>query len=154
MSFGPVVIEHIPHHRFVKRPSRGCAVCGRAKTHPDHHAYPESFNEGGSGHNHFAYQNAKKAWQARLIKLLAASELPRPLARVVVEGELTFTRRFGKGPDQENFRYPLSKFLGDAMVEGGWIVDDDWGRFEFGGLAYRLEPAGTPRMVLTVFPTL
>jgi hypothetical protein len=151
----PVEVVREPDHEFVgpRKPREKCQVCGRVASNLAHHAYPESFNEGGSGHNIWAYQNAKKAWTGVLIALLEQAELPRPLSRVLVEGELTFPRRYGKGPDQENYRYPLSKFLGDALVEGGWLPDDRWDLFEFGGLAYRLE-RGVQRMRLIVFGTV
>jgi hypothetical protein len=142
-------------HEFVgPKVSRArCEQCGKGQTNVIHHAFPESMNTGGSGWDHFAYQNAKKQWMQVLGEMLAEAELPKPLARVLVEGELTFPRRFSKGPDQENYRYPLSKFLGDTLVEGGWIADDNWERFEFGGLAYRLE-RGVQRMRLIVFGSL
>jgi hypothetical protein len=41
--------------------------------------------------------------------------------------------------DQGNFRYFIEKALGDALVAGGWLADDDWDHYEFGGLAKTYE---------------
>jgi hypothetical protein len=37
-------------------------------------------------------------------------------------------------------------------VEGGWLADDDWARFEFGGLAASYEK-GVSRTRLLLFPS-
>lgn len=145
----PVEIEHRRGHRFEKRANRGCGICGRAKTHPDHHGAPPSMNTLGSG-NQFAYQAAKKLWQQRLIVLLEASELPRPLGRVMVEGRVCFPDRIRR--DQGNHRFFLEKALGDALTEGGWLADDDWTRYSFGDLAATYEK-GESWTRLIVFPT-
>lgn len=139
-QIAPVEIVHARDHRFVKPPkgSRGCRhdtggkACGRAKLSPLHYGAVPSLNESGSGANHFAYQNAKKALEQRLIELLDATPLPRGLAKVTVEGQMCFPDRGRR--DQGNFRYFVEKCLGDALVTGGWIEDDDWDRYEFGGL--------------------
>lgn len=142
----PVEIIHRRDHKLVKGPkgSRGCkailadgSTCGRAKTDPVHHGPPPSLNASGSGGNHFAYQEAKKRWQAMLTELLDATDLPRPCAGVLVEGRCCFPDRIRR--DQGNFRYFIEKALGDALVAGGWLADDDWDHYEFGGLAKTYE---------------
>lgn len=151
-TFEPVTLEHVRDHAFEKRATRGCGVCGRAKTHPDHHGTPPSMNVLGSG-NQFLYQAIKKSWQPLLIGLLEESELPRPLSAVLVEGEVTFPDRTKR--DQGNFRGPLEKVLGDALKEGGWLGDDKWfpvRLYEFGNLVALYEK-GVARLRLTVFPT-
>lgn len=147
--FEPVTLEVVRHHAFEKRASRGCRVCGRAKTHIEHAGAPPSMNVLGSG-NQFVYQAHKKAWQLALIEQLEAVELPRPLSRVVAEGEVTFPDR--RKRDQGNHRFFLEKALGDALTEGGWLEDDDWERFEFGGLAAAYEK-GVSRTRIMVFPS-
>ncbi len=144
----PVEITHVRDHAFVKRSQRGCGECGKAKTHPDHHGYPPSMNLLGSG-NQFAFRAMKQAWQDRLAELLGDAELPTGLDRVVVEGVLTVPDRVRR--DQGNHRFMLEKALGDALVEGGWLDDDDWTRYEFGGLSLRYEK-GVAAMRLIVFP--
>lgn len=155
----PVELVHTRAHRFVKEQrAKGCGHvlesgkrCGRAKTNPLHHGPPPSLNVQGSGANHFAYQNAKKAWMERLTELLEGSDLPRGLAGVFVEGEATFPDRIRR--DQGNFRYFVEKALGDALKAGQWIEDDDWERYEFGRLAKRYEK-GVASMRLMIFPNV
>jgi hypothetical protein len=145
----PVELVHELDHRFQRRAKRGCGVCGRAKTHITHAGAAPSLNVLGSG-NQFAFQAHKRAWQDRLVELLERADLPRPLARVVAEGEVTFPDRIRR--DQGNHRFMLEKALGDALTEGGWLPDDDWTRYEFGGLAARYE-RGVSRTRLMLFPT-
>ena len=146
----PVEIEHRRDHAFVKQSKRPCADCGRPKTHPVHLGGPQSLNVGGSGSNHFAYQTAKKQWQAVFTALLEATGLPTGLARIVVEGERGFPDRTRR--DQGNFRFMIEKALGDALVTGGWLEDDDWQRYSFGDLAYRYKK-GEAWTRLMLFPT-
>jgi len=133
------MIEHFRECRFEAKPDgkRGCAKCNLAKGHRAHFGRPESFNEGGSGTNWHAYQGKKRALMSLLSTLIEGTGLPRGLGRVQVEGKMVFGRRPGaKGPDQGNFRFPLEKALGDALEDGGWLVQDDWTRYQFGNLEY------------------
>lgn len=133
---------------------QGCARCGAAKGDRSHVGAPPSLNVLGSG-DPAIYMGMKARWQEHLVELLDASGLPRGLAYVLVEGEITFPDRGRR--DQGNFRVLIEKALGDALVHGwdgvpgGWLEDDDWTRFEFGGLAYRYEP-GVSRTRLMIFP--
>lgn len=130
----------------------GCERCGLAKAHPDHMGQPPSMNIFGSG-NPRVYQSVKKAWSEHLTLLLEQTSLPKGLQRVVVEGEVTFPRRpSAKGPDQGNFRAPLEKILGDVLEAGGWLSNDNWASYEFGGLAHRYE-AGVSATHLIIFPS-
>lgn len=147
--FEPVTIEIVQHHPFQKQSKRGCAVCGRAKTHPEHQGAAPSMNVLGSG-NQFAYQALKQTWQELLIRALEEADLPRPLGRVVAEGEVTFPDR--RRRDQGNHRFFVEKSLGDALTAGGWLEDDDWARYEFGGLAAVHEPK-VSRTRLILFPS-
>jgi len=113
-----------------------------------HVGTPKSLNVGGSSFNKHAYQAMKRGWEDRLIELLAAAGMPR-CERVVVEGLMTFPDR--RKRDQGNYRYMIEKALGDALVRGGWLLDDDWDRYEFGGLGYRYE-AGVSATRLVLFP--
>lgn len=158
---GPVEIEILRRCHFKAKPKHpdtgkkqlGCAACGLAKSHRDHLGQPPSLNVFGSG-NAMAYQGMKRTWTTLLLALLNASTLPKGLARVVVEGEVTFPRRASsKGPDQGNYRAPLEKVLGDVLEAGGWLSNDNWESYEFGGLAYRYE-RGVSRTRLLLFPTL
>lgn len=148
------MLEHRQKHKFVKvEGRRGCGDCGGLKKDIWHHGFPSSFNIGGSGRNHFAYQNEKKMWSAFFIEAMDTIGLPRGLGKIHVEGTLTFpTRRMNAtGPDQGNFRFSLEKFLGDALEEGGWIKSDNWLTYTFGNLEWRYEK-GVRGLQLVFFP--
>lgn len=145
----PVEIQVTRHHAFRKRPSgRGCAECGRAKTAIEHLGASSSLNALGSG-NQFAYQNLKKAWAEALTLALDVSGLPKGLGKIVVEGEMCFPDR--RRRDQGNHRFIVEKALGDALVAGGWLTDDTWNHYEFGGLRMRVDP-GQSWTRLMLFP--
>jgi hypothetical protein len=138
----PVSLVHEQTHSFAKKPDgkRGCAVCGLAMKDMSHHGYPASFNAGGSSKNPHTWQNEKKLWTAFFIAALEEAGLPKGLGRVIVKGRLTFpTKRMSRGPDQGNYRHPLEKHLGDALVEGGWLEDDNWLSYSFGDLGWAYE---------------
>jgi hypothetical protein len=148
-TFEPVTLELVRHHAFVKRTTRGCGVCGRAKTFVEHQGAPPSMRVLGSG-NQFLYQALKQSWQEALTAALEAESMPRGLSKVFAEGEATFPDR--RKRDQGNHRFFLEKCLGDALVAGGWLEDDDWDRFEFGGLQRAYEK-GVSRTRLMLFPS-
>jgi hypothetical protein len=147
----PVEVVLTRDHAFEKRTgkARGCAVCGGAKTAREHFGAPPSLNVLGSG-NVFAFQAIKKSLSEALRQGIEQTDLARPVARVLVEGECTFPDR--KKRDQGNHRALLEKALGDTLTEGGWLVDDDWSRYEFGNLAATYE-RGVSRLRLIIFPT-
>lgn len=148
---GAVLLTHERACAFVKRADgkRGCEVCGRGKTNPAHLGYPDSLNVGGSSENARAYQRKKRIWQGILTELLEGSGLPRGLERIDAEGTICFPTRARR--DQGNFRFMLEKALGDALVEGGWLADDDWARYEFGALR-RADQAGRAATSILLFP--
>lgn len=140
-----------PPHPDTGRKQLGCAHCGLAKLHADHLGQPPSVNIFGSG-DPMAFQAVKRAWHALLTEKLEASGLAKGMSYMLVEGEVTFPRRASaKGPDQGNFRGPLEKILGDVLEAGGWLPNDNWQSYEFGGLAYRYE-RGVSRTRLMLFP--
>ena len=147
----PVEVVLTRDHAFEKKPDkgRGCGICGGAKNARAHIGAPPSLNVLGSG-NVFAFQAIKKSLSEALREGLEQTDLPRPLGRVLVEGECTFPDR--KKRDQGNHRALLEKALGDTLTEGGWLTDDDWSRYEFGNLGTTYEKGGS-RLRLTVFPT-
>jgi hypothetical protein len=125
-----------------------CANCGLAKSDRRHLGAPPAFHKLGSGDRR-AYQAVKQQWQDVLTELLEESGLQRGLGRVMVEGEATFPEQLRR--DQGNYRILIEKALGDTLVAGGWLEDDDWARYEFGNLAYRYEH-GVSRTRLYLFP--
>ena len=62
---------------------------------------------------------------------------------------MTFPNRIKR--DQGNFRWMIEKALGDTLVGGGWLPDDTWDRYEFGGLTYKYEK-GVSATRLMLFP--
>ena len=148
----PVDLIHVRDHRFKKRPAKakGCAECGRAKTNMVHVGAPQSLNAEASQSTRFAYGNQKKAWQARLTKLLEDSGLPKGLVAVHVRGQVCFPDRTKR--DQGNHRFLVEKALGDALEKGGWISNDDWTRYQFGNLDYAYDK-GQSWTALTIFPS-
>lgn len=133
-------------------------------------------NAGGATGKSWAYLRAKRMWglifrallgheagttavvpkpgtKATMIEIPVNrdGELPHGMARVLVEGAVTFPDRIRR--DQGNYRSTIEKFLGDALVEGGWIPDDDWSHYEFGNLERRYEK-GVRRVTLTMFPAM
>lgn len=77
-----------------------------------------------------SFARLKKQWQAQFEMLLMSLGLPRPIpieGPMHVEVVLRFKDR--RRRDSENYRVLLSKALGDALVNGGWLADDtddDW----------------------------
>lgn len=151
MSLEPVELEWTRACHFKKKPGgkRGCLRCGQAKGDRCHMGAPPSFNALGSG-SPMAYQGMKQQWERLLTDLLLDAGLPKDLGRVVVEGYATFPDRARR--DQGNYRVLVEKALGDALATGGWLEDDDWTRYEFGGLGYRYEK-GVSAIRLMVMPS-
>lgn len=132
----------------------GCAACGKNKGDHDHYGAPESFNVFASGQgsgNAMIYARAKEKFQEILTLELIASGLPRGLGRVYAEGEVTFPEE-SENRDQGNFRMIPEKALGDALVAGGWLVRDNWARYEFGGLTERVQ-AGESATRIVLLPS-
>jgi hypothetical protein len=152
----PVELMHVRDHVFQKagrKKQKGerCQQCGKAFSNILHHGYPPSLNLGGSGWNPHVYQGLKQAWQTRLMELLGDSGLPHDLEHVLVEGQICFPDR-RTDRDQDNFKFLLSKAMGDALEVGGWLERDSWDHYEFGGLS-KTYAAGEAWTRLVVFPT-
>lgn len=129
---GLVEIQVTRHHAYRKAPSgRGCVECRQPRYALEHIGHSESLNALGDG-NRFAYRAMKTGWEQALTLALEASDLPRALERVTVEGLMCFPDR--RRRDQGNHRFIVEKALGDALVTGGWLADDSWDHYEFGGL--------------------
>lgn len=153
-------IEHTRDHEFVKHGRKRvkrekCVQCDHVYSNIVHHGYPQSLNVGGSGFNIHVFQGMKQAWQRRFFTLMTEAEVPSPLSRVTAEGMIVFPDRIGR--DQGNFKFLIEKALGDALQEGGWLVDDEFypePHYEFGGLVgkYVKDVAQTRIMLFTTDP--
>lgn len=93
-----------------------------------------------------ASTRAKKQLQSDLESMLLVERLPRPLVFVEAAARLRFARRNSRR-DEGNFRTPLEKALGDALTNGGWLLDDTPDTYHFGRLTFDPEP-GEPRTQL------
>ncbi|MCA1571673.1 MAG: hypothetical protein LC798_15435 [Chloroflexi bacterium] len=140
--------EGKPFCPFKRR--NGCASCGLPKGHRDHLGAPESFNV-MAGRDPNVYRAIVGKWAPVLAELLEESGLPRGLARVMAEGEVSFGDNVDR--DAGNHRVMIEKALGDALVRGGWLESDTWARYEFGALQRREEP-GVNRTRLMLFPAV
>lgn len=155
----PVTIRQTRQCHFKAKPDgkRGCARCGENKGWDGHVGAPGSFNAFGSGANIHAWQGKKSQWERILKELLEEAGLPKGLGRITVEAVICFGDRTER--DQGNFRPVIEKALGDCLVTNGWLYDDDWSRYEFGGLQRADPPDAEPQRYkgenwteLTLFP--
>jgi len=132
---------------------RGCERCGRNKSDLAHFGAPPSYNAIGSGRGTggaaMVGANMKQTWERIFQEALAASPLPKGLARVLVEGTIVFPDRGRR--DQGNFRVVIEKALGDALVSDNYLEDDRWEMYEFGQLSMEVEP-GVSATRLAIFP--
>lgn len=103
---------------------------------------PPSFNT-TSGAGWRVVQREKQELQAELEEALRAAGLPCPVpgARVDVSAVLVVPDR--RRRDEDNFRTPLSKALGDALQAGGWLPDDTPEHYRFGELTFEVA-SGSP----------
>lgn len=92
---------------------------------------PPSSNEntgvGGRG-NPKGVSRTKKAWEGIFQMLLMQAKVPRRVDRIHVKPQLKFRTKHRR--DADNFYFAVGKPLGDALVKGGWLVDDDYTRYE------------------------
>lgn len=152
----PIVIEIRQVHGYRSKGTRknGCAVkladgsvCNQAKAAELHLGLPLSLNVVGSRGGYHTYNNFKEAWEEVLLKELAASGLPAgwhadapdgalKIDTISAEGQVCFPI-MRKDRDQGNFRWFIEKCLGDALVKGGYLIDDSYWperHYEFGCL--------------------
>lgn len=108
---------------------------------------PKSFNQVGY-HSHWtANRREKQAWQGWIALALMEQKVPRRLKRVEVKATLRFKQR--RRRDEGNFRVILEKACGDALVEGGWLPDDDADLYRFGRVEL-LAPVERPETILVL----
>lgn len=99
---------------------------------------PQSFN--ATSHTHWAKVQRAKAQLQRDLELvmLGAPGLPRPIPGGFVEVSAILLVPDRRRRDEGNFRTPLEKALGDALVNGGWLPDDTPQHFRFGTAVFEL----------------
>jgi hypothetical protein len=117
----------------------GCARCGRLKKDDAHLEVAPSLRMLGSGDPR-TYMTMKERLEEAFTKALDESGLPRGLEGVTVEAMVTFF---------------LEKALGDALVAGGWLDDDQFypvRRYSFGQIQAQHDPDVVAELRLMIFP--
>lgn len=107
---------------------------------------PPSMNTNTVRSHWRGFHTEKKRWQNSIEFLLVAESVPRPIPAIGPVGAhaiLRFPDR--RRRDSENFRPVLSKALGDALVNGGWLPDDT---DAYWWLRVTIDPETGPRRTL------
>lgn len=91
---------------------------------------PPSANHGVASRGHRGKTaGIKSRWEGIFLMMLMAHGVPRRLKYAEASAYLKFKDK--RTRDADNFHFAISKPLGDAMVKGGWLEDDDPSRFRF-----------------------
>lgn len=109
---------------------------------------PPSMNTNAIRSHWSGFQREKKAWQEEIGFSLMAAQLPRHGQRAMCGARMRFEKRGRR--DSGNFQGVVEKALGDALVAGLWIPDDDAERFVFAGVEFDDEP-GSNQTTIVVF---
>jgi hypothetical protein len=96
---------------------------------------PSSFNRTAHAHWRAAHR-AKQQLQRDLEIVLLAARVPRPVPGGRVEASALLLVPDRRRRDEGNYRTPLEKALGDALVNGRWLPDDTPAHYAFGGLVF------------------
>jgi Holliday junction resolvase RusA-like endonuclease len=85
---------------------------------------PRTSNRGGGGsRRHWGVAHREKAkFEGLFLMHFLSEKLPKGLERVQATAQLQFKDRRRRDPD--NYHFPISKPLGDALVKGGYLPDD------------------------------
>lgn len=109
---------------------------------------PPSLNRIGSrGRSHWPYTRAKQLWEGMLWGYLHTSGLPKGVSQVWASAHLRFPDK--RKRDEGNFRFMLEKALGDMLVKGGYLEDDDADRYSFQRLTFA-EKTGPKLTIITL----
>lgn len=106
---------------------------------------PQSVNALGARGSRFAQAGQKKSWQDVTTKLLMEKVPRERFAYVEAAAELRYEKGIARF-DEDNFRAPIAKFLGDAFdggsswraAGGRWLPDDSSEFFRLRGVDYRV----------------
>jgi hypothetical protein len=110
---------------------------------------PPSYNR--TRHAHWRVeQKAKRELQEEIAWSLMEAQVPKHLRLVTAWAKMTFGTR--RARDEDNYRTPLAKALGDALVVGRYLPDDTPEHFTMGRVSFDAEPGPErTRIALTVF---
>jgi hypothetical protein len=90
---------------------------------------PPSLNELGARGSSRQFHRVKKQWQRDIELVLMASQLSKANESLEVQATLRFPT--SRGRDTGNFQSLLEKAVGDALQNGGWLVNDTAECFRF-----------------------
>lgn len=115
---------------------------------------PPSMNTNELRSHWRGFDKAKQTWQdycaVELMKLQARQRIKKDAYQRAIAGAfIRFAARAARR-DTGNYRGLVDKALGDAMVEGRFIPDDDAAHFYFGGVEFDPE-RGPDRTLIWVF---
>lgn len=101
---------------------------------------PPSLNRTGASGHWRQWKRHKDAWQQMIgLEMMSAVSPRRKLTTpVVVDALLSFPVR--RKRDEGNYRSLLEKACGDALVDGGWIPDDEPQFFRFRTVMFDKRP--------------
>lgn len=94
-------------------------------------------------------RKVKRDWEANLSIALMERGVPRRVLRVEATALLLFATRARR--DSGNFRVLLEKALGDCLTAGDWLPDDTPDRYEFGRVAFGVDPIPTTLITVTYY---
>jgi hypothetical protein len=106
---------------------------------------PKSVNALGARGSRMAVSGQKKQWQQATAKLLMEAAPGARFGYVEAAAELRYDRELNRF-DEDNFRSPIAKFLGDALdggppwrnAGGRWLPDDSSEFFRLRSVDYRV----------------
>jgi hypothetical protein len=110
---------------------------------------PPSMNSNEVRSHWTGFHAHKKSWQAEIEQMLMVMGISRGGQRAIAGAVMRFPRPHARR-DSGNFSSVVEKALGDALVNGRWIPDDDAERYAFIGVEFDGE-AGPKRTTLVVF---
>jgi len=109
---------------------------------------PKSFNR--TGHAHWGTVHRAKQQLQHDLEMVMLGKVPRDLERVEATAVLLVPDR--RRRDVDNYRTPLSKALGDAMVRSGRLPDDGPEHFAFGDLSFEHVPGVQSTRIFLSWP--
>lgn len=106
---------------------------------------PPSMNTSASGYRGNPHKAArvKKTWEGVLMVMLLQGKVPKDMTWCQVSCELRFPQK--RTRDEGNFRMLIEKALGDALQQGGYLVDDDPAHYRFTELSF--DPERGPKQM-------
>jgi hypothetical protein len=112
---------------------------------------PDSYNVTKGAHWAKAGRS-KQNLQHDMELMLMGQRMPRPLPGPVA-AFATLVVPVKRRRDEGNFRTPLEKALGDALVNGGWLADDTPDLFRFGAVTFDHQPVKSETRITVAWRT-